>query len=226
VRAQPLQIVRRLWQRHRWSVPLSIGSAFFFARLASEMREGEIGALDASVQHLVDGCRGRLDGLMTLLTRGGDVLPMSILTVLIAVTLMARSRSKEARHLLVSAAGCLLFNLLLKALFHRARPSSELPYILPRPASWSFPSGHTMGTTGVIGSCLVIIRVLRPSRLIWGAALFVGCSLILGVAVSRVYLGAHYASDVIGGLLAALAWLSAVTGWVYPRLLPGERTVR
>ena len=45
---------------------------------------------------------------------------------------------------------------------------------------------------------------------------------ILGVAASRVYFGVHYPSDVIGGMLAGAAWIAAVTGWFYPRLLPGE----
>jgi undecaprenyl-diphosphatase len=218
------QLARRIWQRHRWSVPLTLCSALFFARLAREVSEHELGPFDAAVQHVVDGWRGSVDTLMVLLTSGGSMPPMTLLTVTVLFLLLAAKRRREVRHLLVSTLGCLLLNVLLKALFQRARPDAEPPYLLPRPKSFAFPSGHTMGSAGVIGSLVVIVRALRPPRLVWIGAIVLGGALILGVALSRVYLGAHYPSDVLGGLFAALAWLSAVTGWVYPRLLPHERS--
>jgi len=81
-----------------------------------------------------------------------------------------------------------------------------------------------MGSAGVLGSLAVIARVLRPRRAVWLAIALLCALMILGVASSRVYLGAHYPSDVLGGLFAAASWISAITGWIYPRLLPHERT--
>ena len=81
-----------------------------------------------------------------------------------------------------------------------------------------------MGSAGVLGSLAVVVRVLRPPRAVWLSVAALCAAMILGVALSRVYLGAHYPSDVLGGLFAAASWISAVTGWVYPRLLPHERT--
>ena len=219
-----MQLARRIWQRHRWSVPLSLGSALFFVRLGSEVTENELGPFDAAVQHTVDGWRGSIDALMVLLTRGGSFAPMTLLTLVMVCLLAIAKRPRELRHLLTSTLGCLLLNVLLKAIFQRARPGAEPPYLLPRPQSFAFPSGHTMGSAGVLGSLIVIARVLRPARWVWLSAALLGGALILGVALSRVYLGAHYPSDVLGGLFAALAWVSAVTGWLYPRLLPHERT--
>lgn len=205
-------------------MPLSLASAVFFVRLGVEVNEHELDSFDIAIQKWVDSFRGSLDRSMVLLTRGGGFLPMTALTAGILGVLVIQKRPREARHLLVSSAGCLLLNVLLKLVFHRARPSAELPYLLPRPTSLSFPSGHTMGSAGVIGSLIVIVRVLRPPRRVWISSAVVGGGVIVGVAASRVYLGAHYPSDVLGGLLAAASWLSAVTGWVYPRLLPHERT--
>lgn len=214
----------KIWQRHRWSVPLSLVAALFFVRLAFEVNEHELDAFDSGAQRWVDGWRGSCDALMVLLTDGGGVLPMTLLTLGALILLLAARRWREVRFLLVSAPGCLMWNVLLKAAFHRARPSAELPYLLARPTSWSFPSGHTMGAVGVIGSLIVIVRVLRPARAVWVSITVLGVAWIIGVALSRVYLGAHYPSDVLGGLFASLAWLSAATGWAYPRLLPHERT--
>lgn len=205
-------------------MPLSLASAVFFVRLGVEVSEHELDSFDSGIQKWVDSFRGSLDRSMVLLTQGGGFLPMTALTAGILGVLVIQKRPREARHLFVSSVGCLLLNVLLKLAFHRARPSAELPYLLPRPTSLSFPSGHTMGSAGVIGSLIVIVRVLRPKRRVWVSSSIVGGGLIVGVASSRVYLGAHYPSDVLGGLLAAASWLSAVTGWVYPRLLPHERT--
>lgn len=79
-----------------------------------------------------------------------------------------------------------------------------------------------MGSAGVLGSLIIIAYALRwPRGLRWITTLF-GISTIGAIGASRVYLGAHYPSDVLGGFLAAAAWLTAVTGWFYPRLLRGE----
>jgi len=219
-----IHFAHRIWQRHRWSVPLSVVSAMFFARLAWELHENELDAFDASAQKLVDGWRGSYDELMVLLTTAGGFVPMTLLASAVLVLLIAAGRSRESRFLLASALGCLLLNVLLKLVFHRARPHLAPAYLLPRPSSMSFPSGHTMGSAGVFGSLALVVRVLRPRRAVWISVAVLCALLILGVALSRVYLGAHYPSDVLGGLFAAASWISAVTGWVYPRLLPHERT--
>ena len=219
-----IHFAHRIWQRHRWSVPLSLVSATFFARLAWELHENRLDAFDAGAQKLVDGWRGSYDDLMVFLTTAGAFVPMTLLASAVLVLLIAAGRTREARFLLSSALGCLLLNVLLKLAFHRARPHAAPAYLLPRPSSLSFPSGHTMGSAGVIGSLALVVRVLRPPRTVWISVAVLCAVLVLGVALSRVYLGAHYPSDVLGGLFAAASWISAVTGWVYPRLLPHERT--
>jgi membrane-associated phospholipid phosphatase len=70
----------------------------------------------------------------------------------------------------------------------------------------------------------VVAQVLGWPRA-WSYLAATGCALLLlGVGLSRIYFGVHFASDVVGGQLASVACVSALTGWFYPRLLPGETT--
>jgi len=209
-------------RRHRWSVPLSGGSAFFFLRLASEVHEGDVDAFDRGIQRAVEHWRGRADDLMLAVTFAGDFAPMAAVGVVAVCALLFGKRRREASYLTVGAGGCLLLNLVLKITFHRARPNPELAYLLPQPSSLSFPSGHAMGSAGVLGSLVVIAYALRVPRGLRALATGFGLAVVGAIGTSRVYLGAHYPSDVLGGFLAAAAWLAAVTGWFYPRLLPGE----
>jgi undecaprenyl-diphosphatase len=216
----------RLCRRHRWSLPLTIGAVLCFVRLAREMQEGEVDAFDKLLQGMVDVWRGSLDTLMLACTRWGGVLPMTVASAGIVLLLLLVRRTKEARYLVFGAGGGLLLNVLLKELFHRARPGADFVYLLPSLSSLSFPSGHTMGTTSVVGSLVVILHVVKAPRGVRLASILLGSAVIVGVGLSRVYLGAHYPSDVLGGFLAAAAWVSVVTGLMYPRLLPGEGTAR
>jgi undecaprenyl-diphosphatase len=80
-----------------------------------------------------------------------------------------------------------------------------------------------MGSAGVLASVVIVAFASGLPRR-WRMPLaLLAATLAGGVAVSRVYFGIHYPSDVLGGLLGACAWVSAVTGVFYPRLLPGER---
>jgi membrane-associated phospholipid phosphatase len=100
----------------------------------------------------------------------------------------------------------MLLNVLTKYTFHRARPSFDHP-LLTVPTH-SFPSGHVAGTTlfyGVLAAMLVSrIDAWRARVLIVLASL----ALILLVALSRVYLGVLYLSDVLAGFAEAMAWLT------------------
>lgn len=106
----------------------------------------------------------------------------------------------------VAVPGGMLLNLLLKALFARARPSFNDP-ILSLP-TYSFPSGHTASATLFYGllAAYLMSRTARPgARVAWlaGAAL-----MALLVGVSRLSLGVHYLSDVLAAMAESCAWLA------------------
>jgi uncharacterized membrane protein YdjX (TVP38/TMEM64 family)/membrane-associated phospholipid phosphatase len=107
--------------------------------------------------------------------------------------------------LAVTVGGALLLNVLLKQAYERLRPHFDAPLL--ELATYSFPSGHTAGAVafyGVLGAFLVS-RFFDPRR---RAACVAGAvAAVALVAASRVYLGAHYPSDVLAATCAGTAWL-------------------
>lgn len=108
--------------------------------------------------------------------------------------------------LLLSVPGGMLLNVMFKYIFQRNRPVFDEPLVTLM--TYSFPSGHTAAATlfyGLLASYLVIARPRWNVRL--GTAAF--CTImVLLVALSRVYLGAHYVSDVLAAMAESVAWLA------------------
>jgi len=94
----------------------------------------------------------------------------------------------------------------LKHFFQRARPS--FTDALPTLTTYSFPSGHAAGATLLYGAilawCLPRIASARLRRALFAA----GVAMVALVAFSRLYLGAHFLSDVVGALLWSSAWVA------------------
>jgi undecaprenyl-diphosphatase len=148
-------------------------------------------------------------------SRLGSPTAMTLLALVTSVVLVRRRELRLASGYLMAVAGGGLLNRLLKLWVHRARPDGALD-LLAAP-SFSFPSGHTMGTTIGLGMLyFVIVSVVSPSRSArrWTAAAMVLFALL--VAFSRVYLGAHYLTDVIGGLAFGALWV-ALSTWLLQR---------
>src|SRR5215217_3068060 len=142
----------------------------------------------------------------------GSLEALALVGVLVAVALLVQRNWLTLAAWSVVVLGGEVLNLLLKDLFARPRPSFEHPLVVE--TSYSFPSGQAMESLVVYGM-LAYFAVLtsRSQRMrvvsVCGAAVVVAL-----IGFSRVYLGAHYVSDVVGGFAAGGAWLSAViTAW-------------
>ncbi|MEK5476979.1 phosphatase PAP2 family protein [Paenibacillus sp. FSL R5-0407] len=120
-----------------------------------------------------------------------------VLAFVLIITLLLR-RWRTAIWLTVSLAAGWLVNKGLKVLYHRERP--QLWDSLVEPDGFSFPSGNAMVSIafyGLIG--LILLRSGRRWIRVCGVAVFV---IILLIGLSRLYLGVHYTSDIVGGFLA------------------------
>lgn len=122
-----------------------------------------------------------------------------------ALVLLFRRRWWPLVQLVFTTAGGALLIVALKALFHRARPVEKLV-----PASgYSFPSGHSFMAMSFYGVLVYLVwRTSWPLPVRILAVLF-GTVMVLLIGASRVYLGVHWLTDVLGGFSAGLIWLVA-----------------
>lgn len=157
-----------------------------------------------------------LDSTMQLASDVGRGRPLGVVAAVMAVALTLRRRPRDAALLVLAMAGAAL-NPPLKALFDRPRPQ-----LGPTGAAFqgsSFPSGHAMSTASFVAAVVVLAW---PTR--WRLPSVVAGAVLLGaVGVSRLVLGAHYPSDVVGGWSFAFAW---VAGLLLAERVVAPRSVR
>ena len=165
-------------------------------------------ALDEGVQHWVQ-MQGDAAWLpaVNALTQLGHVGWMALLGLLTCAWLLQRRAWLLAGAWALGVAGVGLWIRILKVAIGRDRP--EVQWVVEH--GYSFPSGHSAGTLVCYGLLVwVLVRLLRPTHSCLWAAL--AALLVLAVGCSRILLGVHYVSDVVGGWLLGLAWLACVLG--------------
>ncbi|ASN40576.1 phosphatase PAP2 family protein [Paeniglutamicibacter terrestris] len=155
----------------------------------------------------------------------GDTLGMSILSLCVIGLFFWRTHSLWPGALIaLTAAGSVTLTVVLKNIWGRARPPLD-DALLPVPASYSFPSGHTLNSVailGVIGYLAFLILRSQWARVVALSSL--GC-LAVGVGWSRIYLGHHWLTDVVGGLLIGGCWAAVVIIMHHFVLVKNRRTV-
>jgi membrane-associated phospholipid phosphatase len=162
---------------------------------------------------------------MRVVTSLGSTLTVTCVAGVLAVGLVWRQRRPYwFAALVLSVLGGGLLNRLLKEAFHRPRPSFDDPVLIF--TGYGFPSGHTMMASVLYG---VVAAYLCAHTSDWRRRLLVVASaglLIALVGFSRIYLGAHYLSDVLAAMAEGLAWLSLCLTAVYSVWLRGTRITR
>ncbi|MBM7647809.1 undecaprenyl-diphosphatase [Bacillus ectoiniformans] len=198
---------KRTWLYYSVLIALLIFFTWGFAEVVDALKENEVQNFDhliiKEVQSWIN--EGRTSR-MVFITNLASVRFLAAGTIIITAFLLFKKRWHYAMFFLLTVSlGAGLFNKWLKAMFQRQRPEI-LPLI--EQGGYSFPSGHSMGSFIFYGAIAFLLYELLDkgwSRLI-GAAFAV--ALIFLIGLTRIYLGVHYPSDVIGGYTAGAAWLT------------------
>jgi undecaprenyl-diphosphatase len=136
------------------------------------------------------------------------------LDVLLAMTLLVRRRWREGCFAAIAFAGSALLNIASKQFFQRDRPG--LWESIAPETTFSFPSGHAMGSMTLVAT---LVLLAWPTRWRW-PVIVAGAGFVVLVGASRLYLGVHYPSDIIGGWCAALIWVIGVYLLSFHRYAP------
>ncbi|KAF1052858.1 MAG: Inner membrane protein YabI [Stenotrophomonas maltophilia] len=221
-------LIHSALKRHHWATPLAAGMSALLL-LGLLIGWPHLSALDDGLMALIQEHRSAgLDEIMVAVTRLGDFRTQVFAGVLLCLGLLAWRRWQHLLFAIGTLLGTALLNRTLKHLFGRARPE-----VIADPLSaFSMPSGHSSASFAFFLTLAVLAsRESSPRvRLTW---LLLGMLPAASIALSRLYLGAHWPTDVTAGALlagsvcAASLWLtqrrqslSALPARIWWTLLP------
>lgn len=194
----------------------ALAFACCFGIIAAAIRLQAFPGMDESVAARIQGWESPwLTPGMIFLSWMGTGLPLVLLTAAIMGLLYRKlGLRRELGLIAFIALGSALLNTGLKHLFRRPRPEV---YRLAEATGFSFPSGHSMAAFSLYG--LLALLLWPHLRGIAGrtAVLAAAGILIAAIGFSRIYLGVHYPSDVLGGYAASACWIAIVLA-LYRRL--------
>ena len=150
--------------------------------------------------------------LVSATTQLGGPIMMGVLGVVGAIVLLRARRRVVLVGWMAAFIGGTIIDEALKLAIHRSRPTYGAAFV--QAGSYSFPSGHAMGSMIGYGMLLWVLFTYWHPKRAWKVVIYVFAGLlVLTIGLSRILLGVHYPSDVVGGWAAALAWLAVcITG--------------
>lgn len=188
---------------------LAAAALVFFAWLAEEVVRGRTQQFDDRIRMFV---HAHADPALTTAMRGvsliGEPWFLIVLGVPAVVWFVWKGWRRTVLLFAITLAGAEVLDQLLKLMFHRPRPATF--FALTEPMGYSFPSGHALVSCAFFGGLAVFAAARTGSRARRCLYYTVAALLIAAIGFSRIYLGVHYPSDVLGGYAAAVVWLFSV----------------
>lgn len=196
----------RFLRKHGWRLLLWFFCLLLplwgFAALVGELHEKEVFPFDAPVLNALHSIANpTLDHIFVFISKLGYAWGVIPLDVAVLLWLGWRRHFRDSLFFGLSVIGSAILNIAGKNYFARTRPDLWLS-VAPE-TTYSFPSGHAMGSA-TLGVALILL--CWPTRWRWPVTV-AAISFVLLVGVSRVYLGVHFPSDILTGWTAAIAWV-------------------
>ncbi len=191
-----------------WGIVAGASLLSLFAKISKDLLYHELGTFDKVVtQYIQSFTTGEITKITIFITQIGSPLGDTIVMLAADGYLLFRLKHTwETLVLAISLAGGALLNLILKDIFHRARPNIVH---LVKVGGYSFPSGHAMISATFYGMLGYIIWLNlhehgKPSWYVWMLTIVY----VVAIGFSRIYLGVHFPSDVVAGFAAGGVWLT------------------
>ena len=187
----------------------------FFGVLQDVLAGDPLVRANESVYHFLQSLRTVwVDRAMVAVTELGDPTVVAAVAAAAILWLLLRRNWRGAAHLAAAVAGTSLFTLLMKLTLRLPRPYAVSPGL----SFFAFPSGHSAANAALYGFLAVLVtwEVRTRWRVLMGSLVTL---FVAAIAFSRVYLGAHWLSDVLAGLAFGTAW-AAFLGMAYVRRNP------
>ncbi|MFE6861552.1 phosphatase PAP2 family protein [Nocardia sp. NPDC057668] len=192
-------------------VAVAVGAGFGVLAVLARTRWEPMQRMDQRIIDRVVSAVSANDGLrsgLEVLTRFGSSVTLVVLLALAAIWLAQRGQQRLAVYVILTSAGGFLLNVAVKAVVERLRPEVDNPVYTA--GGWSFPSGHSMNSLVCYGILLLVFTPVLGAKTGRAVIAFVTL-LVVAIGFSRIALGVHYATDVVGGWLLGALWLASAT---------------
>ena len=180
-----------------------------FINFTGKLHGGDLNAFDKGVTDFLFSLRSPgLNSAMKVITEFGDIwVYLAWLPIIFFTLYFAKHEWSRSIEAIIVLASSFLLNIALKAYYGRLRPDPEHWLIDLTEGSLSYPSGHSMTAMAFYGFMIYLVHRYPikkgPTTLL---SIFFGL-IILAVGITRIYLGAHYPTDVVAGFVAGFGWL-------------------
>lgn len=183
-------------------------SLFIFYYILHELLENEIMFIDTYIINIFSHKNDVLTFIMKFIS---NICSIPVLLIITFLFYLFDKDKRDAYYIATNAFIVFVINFIIKYIIERPRPSLSLIF----ESGYSFPSAHSMESLAFFGFIAYIIWKKNISKCKKLLVIIPLCILILLIGISRIYLGVHYPSDVIGGFALSTAYLMLFINYLY-----------